>query len=310
MRKWLFTFILAGAAAALPSETLAYGVASRFTDITLEMVDPGLSVNLRVLKNLPMIIRNLDDVNGADVLVESVVPNGDEMKDGYSPIPNPDWIQIVPRRFHLGPAASASADIVVTIPDDKKLIGHHYEGIVWVHTEHKRLPTDTGVFVETGLRHRIRMSIGVMGPESLQREKMLKKLATINTNFSISPDNLFVEDVALGMTVDLKSQRKSTLKVINESDEPVELKIKPVPADPNIVPQAGYKYTPDPKWITVDPSRVKVPGNSIKAFQLRVMIPDKPENRNQKYMFLLQTSLADESVPLQYYNMIYVATTP
>ena len=164
--------------------------------------------------------------------------------------------------------------------------------------------------LETGLRHRIRMSIGVMGPESLQREKQMQKLATINTNFSISPDSLFVQGVRVGKPVNLYLEKKATLKVVNEADEPVKLKLAPAASDPNIIPQAGYVNVPDPSWIQVEPSVVKVEGNSIKPLQLKVNIPDKPEYHNQKYMFLIKTTLADESLPLEYNNMVYVITNP
>jgi hypothetical protein len=311
MKKWIGVLGVAfGFGSAMPATLGAFGIGSRFADVTLENVDPGVTFNLRVFKNLPMIVLNLDNENGTDIAIETVLADAREMKDGYEPLPTPAWIQIVPDHFHLGPRASASADIVVSIPNDKKLVGHHFEGIIWVHTVHKNRALERGVMFETGLRHRIRLSIGTMGPESLQREKMLQKLATINTNFSISPDNLFVQDVTLGKTVDLRAEKKATIKIINEADEPVKLKMASAPADPNIIPQAGYANVPDPKWLQIEPSVVKVEGNSIKALQLKITIPDKPEYHHQKYMFLIKSTLADESLPLEYNNMLYVTTPP
>jgi hypothetical protein len=154
------------------------------------------------------------------------------------------------------------------------------------------------------------MSIGTMGPASLQKEKALKKLATINTNFSVNPDNLFVQDVPLGKTVDFKADKKVSIKIVNQSDDSVKLKIRPIPADPNVVPQVGYAYAPDEKWLTLTPAVINVPGNSIKEIKLAALIPDKPANHGKKYMFLVQTSLADDSLPLAYNNMVYVTTHP
>jgi hypothetical protein len=283
----------------------------RFVDVTLENVELGASFNLRVIRNLPLIVINQDDQNDADIAVETRVPDLKEMKEGYEPIPDPSWIRAVPDRFHLGPKASASADVVVDVPNDPKLMGHHYEAIVWVHTVAKnKVLSGGGVMFQAGLRSRFRMSIGTMGPASLQREKALKKLATINTNFSINPDNLFVQNVALGTVVDLKTVKNASLKAVNQSDDPVKLKLVSVEADQNITPQSGYEYAPDPQWLTLAPKVLNVPGNSIKEAKLSVNIPNKPEFHNKKYMFLVRTTLADESLPLAYNNMVYITTEP
>lgn len=292
-------------------DAAALGIALRFVDVTLENVDPGASFNLRVARNLPLIVINQDDENPTDIAIESTMPNAKEMKDGYEPIPDPSWIKVVPSRFHLGPKASASADVLVDIPNDPKLVGHHYEAIVWVHTDakNKALPGG-GVLIQAGLRSRFRFSIGTMGPASLQKEKALKKLATINANFSVNPDNLFIQDVEVGKNINLKAEKKASLKIVNQADDPIKLRVRAIPSDPNVMPQAGYENAPDPKWLTISPETLKVAGNSVKEVKLSLNIPDKPDYHGKKFMFLVQTTLSDDSLPLAYDNMIYVSTRP
>ena len=145
------------------------------------------------------------------------------------------------------------------------------------------------------------MSIGTMGPASLQREKALKKLATINTNFSIAPDSLFVNDaLPVGRAVELKTERRAAFKVINQSDDPVGLHFSAAPPDPNNTPQAGYVDAPDYKWLSVQPGKITISREiPLKGAELlSLTIPDKPEYRNKKYMFIVQTTLSDESLPL------------
>lgn len=283
----------------------AKGIAVRFVDIVMERVAPGTNVNLRVYKNLPLVVINNDDED-MDVAVEVVLPDPKEMKEGYEPIPDPTWIKVIPDRYHLGPRASASSDVIISIPDDPKYINKHYEAIIWSHSDNKnKRLLGGGVFLEVGMRSRVRMSIGTEGPATLARERALKKLATINTNFSVNPDNLFVSDIPLGKTTDLKADKKASFKVINQSDEGVDLKFAAVAQDPNIRPQAGYEYAPDPKWLELTP-KLSVPGNAIKEVKAKITVPDDPQYHGKKYMFLVQTTLADESLPLIYFNMLYV----
>jgi hypothetical protein len=294
---------------ALPGHSL--GIAMRFTDVTLENVEPGASFNLRVIRNLPLVVINQDPVHGADIMVESQIPTDKEMKEGYEPIPDSSWIQVLPTKFHLGPKASASVDVIVNVPTDPKYIGHHYEAILWVHTDaNKNALRGGGVLIQAGLRSRFRMSIGTMGPASLQREKKLKKLATINTNFTVNPDSIFVQTIPLGKPIDLRAEKRASLKVVNQSDDPIKLKFQPIESDPNIIPQGDYVYAPDFKWLTVNPQVLLIPGNSIKEIKLTLNIPDQPENRNKKFAFLIRTTLADDDLPLAYNNVLYVTTEP
>jgi hypothetical protein len=289
----------------------AVGLAMRFSDVTLENVPPGTFMNLRTDKNLPMVILNQDDSAPVDVVIEAVSPEAGELKDSYEPIPDPNWIRAVPNRFHLGPKASAATDVILQIPNDPKLIGRHFEVILWVHSDPKKdLLPNGGVLFQVGLRSRFRISVGTPGPEALQREKLLKKLATINTNFSINPDTLYVADLPMGKMIDLKAEKRASFKVVNQGDESVALRFKSVPADPNISPQAGYENAPDPKWLEILTPAMSIPGNSVKEIKTRVHIPDDAKYRGKKYMFLILTTLSDDSLPLEYHNMLYVAVNP
>ncbi len=287
------------------------GITLRFMDVTLEKIEPGDSFNLRVSRNLPLVVVNPDKSGpGTDIMIESLIPNPQETKPGYEPIPDPTWLKIVPDRYHLGPQASASSDMIITIPNDPKLIGHHYEAILWAHTYVKDRLKTTGVVFQAGMRARVRISIGTVGPAELQEEKLQKKLASININFAVAPETVFLNDLALGKSIDLKADRKASFKIINQSDDPVELRLSPIPPDANINPQAGYEYAPDPTWLEVKPRDIKVPGNAIKEVKLRLMIPDKAEFRGKHYMFLIRTTLTDESLPLNYNNQLYITTLP
>ncbi len=307
MKKLLIASVIVS---LIPIPGFTRGIAMRFVDITLENVQPGVSFSIRQLKNLPLVVANLEEED-VDIGISIEYPEEREMKEGYEPMPDPNWVRVVPNTFHLGPKASAASDVLISIPNDPKLIGHHYEAIIWAHTTHKnQLIPQGGVFIETGLRSRIRISVGTKGPASLQMEKAMKRIAEINTNFSVSPDNVYAMGLALGRSVDLKTEKKASLKVINEADDGVDLRFSVVPRDPNISLATGYIDAPDLTWLSLSPGRMKVEGNSIREIKLKVNVPDKPEYHNKRYAFVVQTTLANEELPLAINNVVYINTLP
>ena len=64
----------------------------------------------------------------------------------------------------------------------------------------------------------------------------------------------------------------------------------------------------DPKWLTVKPSTLKVKSNRIEEAALTVNIPDVPENRGRKFMFVVRAELDKMDIPLAVTSRIYVET--
>jgi hypothetical protein len=64
----------------MSARVYALGIAMRFVDVTLENVDPGATFNLRLIRNLPLIIINQDDQEAIDIQVETQVPQAKDMK--------------------------------------------------------------------------------------------------------------------------------------------------------------------------------------------------------------------------------------
>ena len=117
---------------------------------------------------------------------------------------------------------------------------------------------------------------------------------------------LRLDKVPLGKSIALDALG-GTLKITNRGDDPVKLKF----ASNRVIAslrEPGWTDPPHPEWLSMKPAVVKVKPNQIKPVKLFLKIPDAPENRGQKFQFLITAELADLGIPLQYYTRVYVTT--
>ncbi|MBI5573525.1 MAG: hypothetical protein HY919_03095 [Elusimicrobia bacterium] len=278
-------------------------IATRFADLILENVQIGESYNLRTLKNCPMVITNLGNET-VDVMIDVEFPMGD-VKPGYEPIPDPSWIQIVPAKYRLGSQEQGSSDIIITIPNDKKLIGKHFQATLL--TASQSFPPPTGNFIiATGCVSRIRFSIGGMGPESLKAEKKRKKMMTLD--FELIPANIKVKSsVELGKKINLREKKGIGLTLINKSTEPVPLIMKSEVNMMVLGTEKEYEIG-DPKFLTIKPKKLKLKGESMKKLTMYLNIPNEEKYKNKKYVFLIKAEVPAD-VPVEVFSKLYVTTS-
>lgn len=296
MKRWCNRAV--GTAAVLAAAPvwgkLSLGV--RFPDIVLENVSPGLSLNLRQAKGVPYVVLNGSDKT-IDVVVEPELPGPHRIdpKEGYEPAPDAGWVTVVPNRFRLGPGDIGTAEVILTVPNDPSLIGKHLQ----INLHARSLGTGQ---LALAVNHYIRFSVGSMGPAALAKEK--DRVALGRLDIDMTP-TLRLDNVPLGQTLALDA-RGAVLKVTNRGNDPVKLKLASAKILANLR-EPGWN-DPRPEWLSVKPDAIKVKANQIKPTRLFLNIPDAPENRGQKFQFMITAELADLGIPLQYYTRVYVTT--
>jgi hypothetical protein len=270
------------------------GLMSRFADVVLENMKPGV-YNLRALKNLPYVVSNPGDLK-VDVLIEVLQPT--KTMEGYEAIPDPGWLQILPNRFTIEPRQNHFSDIVLSIPEDPAYVGRHFQATIWAHT------VDTGM-TGAGVNSRFRFSVGTLGPVSLVKEKKRKAMMTLD--FDLKPESVSVYDVPLGRAVNLKEERRSSLKLTNRADDPLKVKLVSVAWAGELVMPSGYEAAPDPAWLTFKPVVATVKSLTIAEFLPVLKVPDDPSFLGKKYAFLVKAEvISKESVPVEVYSKILV----
>ncbi|MDO8734238.1 MAG: hypothetical protein Q7K21_03665 [Elusimicrobiota bacterium] len=297
----IFFLLLTAYYLSLTTCYLYAGISTTFADVVLENLQIGRSYNLRTTKNVSMIIKNMADET-IDVNITLTKPEKDDLKGGYEPIPDTNWIQIVPNKYRLGPFEKGSSDVIITIPNDEKLIGRHFQ--IRLLSAGMSVPAPAGqLVIATGTSTRLRLSIGTLGPEVLKAEKKRKKMMTLD--FEMDPVNIIIkEPIELGKKIDLRKEKGIKLNLINRATESVQLNM--IVATDQPTPEKDYEIG-NPKFLEIKPKKITLEGESLKKLELYLKIPDEEKYRNKKYVFFIKAEVPAE-VPVEVFSKLFVTT--
>ena len=275
------------------------GISTNFSDLVIENLELGGFYNLRILRNCPMVIKNTDN-SPIIVEIKLEIPTKVNLMPGYEPIPDTEWIKIVPAKYRLGPSEKGSSDVIITIPNDEKLVGRHFQASILASS----LAADTApsqFSVAVGCITRIRFSVASMGPETLKLEKKRKKMMSLN--FEMDPVNITVKQpIELGKKLNLRKEYGIRLTLINRSIEPVPLNMNAV----NAVKDGDYEPG-DPKFLEIKPKKLKLKGESMEKLDMYLQIPDEEQYRNKKYVFLIASQVPAD-VPVEVFSKLFITT--
>lgn len=129
----------------------AGGLSTIFSEVTLENLEIGKTYSTKEAAKLPLEIVNTGKAP-INLKVELVMPQEQELKTGFEPIPNLSWAKLEKIEFNnIGPNKSAVTDVVVSIPNKEKFKGKKYQVFIWSHT--------TGGAIGIGLKSKLLLVI-------------------------------------------------------------------------------------------------------------------------------------------------------
>lgn len=268
------------AALGPPAAEAVIGIGARFGDVILEGIQPGNTYDLKELAHLPFGIENRGDVD-MDVAVEFERPKKQSLAENYEAIPDLSWIKANPEKMRIPPKGIGYFDLLLTVPDDPKLIGRHFQ------VEVDAVGTGMGLY-GVATENRIRFSVGP-GPESLQAEK--KKKAMRQLDFDVTPHTLYLTDVPVGKAWDSRNEGHKTIRVANYARDPLDVQLSLAPWDASVSMPEGYGPIPDLSWIKLKSSTVSVAADAIGQGSFVLNVPDAPENRGRRWAVLVKTGL-------------------
>lgn len=295
---------LAAAAALLATSALQAqanaGLRSTFGEVRVRHLKIGQTYSLFQVLNLPLRIVNTGS-DSAEISIETVPVTDDLLKD-YEPTPTADWLRIAQSTFTVAPNREIATDLIVTIPNDTKLLGRRFQADIWSHT------MGMSAFL-VGIQSRLLIEVDSTPPTEEELKKKFVNESLSNLDFTISPINSEVSDVPLGRTVDLRKERKLVIKVVNPNDAPLNFRVRSIPQWESAIPiPTGFDPAPNPAWLSVDHDVIKVEGNSISQLGLSLNIPDSDTLNDRHFIFLVSFEVLEQRISSRVFYRLLVNT--
>lgn len=280
-------------------------LSTKFADVIMEYVTPGKMYNLRTMRDLPYRVVN-SGAGPVDVIIQAEIPQANQLKPGYEAVPDLSWVRTVPDKLQLEAGQTGIVDIILQVPDDPQYTGRNFQAHILCRTADPPPGETTGLAFLTALQSRLRFSVGGPGPEEVAR---LRKKGVYQTlNFTLEPQSQQVPGfIEPGKKVSLTKNHGIAVSIINRGAQKLKFSLKSVKPPAEAAPPAGFENAPDPGWLKIKPEVLKVGGGSMKGpKELVLEIPDAPEHRGKRYMFVIQASLSEKEIPVEVFGNIYV----
>ena len=289
--------------ACIASEVLGLGITVSPGDYALDNLKIGQVYDVSKMGQ-PLSVR----YRGGKQMDISVTPAGTTTPaEGYEVIPDTSWVTIDRMVAPALPGETVEFNIVIAIPNDEKYMGKKYDARLNCALVPVQEPGTMGVV--PGAQVRILMSVSGKAASSDEIEKLGRAIQKTR-NISLSPAEMYLENVPLGKRINIKKDMKKSIKVANVNDETVRLKMTCQPASKAGLKINGYDEPPNADMLKISKDSVKLRGNQIEEVFLYLNIPDKPEFRNKKYIFVVDATVEGEVLRTQFRSRVMITTEP
>jgi hypothetical protein len=300
---WLITvMVLLINGIGLSQQKEARGLATKFADVILAYLKPGMVYSIKKEQRLSYKVTNQSTMK-LPLVATVVTPRGEELKPGYEPIPDPAWIKIVPSRFDLEPGEVSDCDVIISIPPDEEFANRNFQA--FLVTETVAPPEEPGMYIALGLKTRLRFSTGPTPAETLAefRRKTLEAL-----KIDLAPFDLYLSEIPTGEIVQLGKREYPTLQLVNRGNESYKIKFE-LATDASVYGLTkDYIPAPDKTWLRIVRKIVKVKQRQIKDIEMELKIPDEEEYRGKFFAFVVIGEIEGLDFPVSIYSRLYIKT--
>ena len=205
-----------------------------YADIVLENLQPGVPVSLLQRTGIALGVNNIDTL-GANVFFDVLIPNKNQLIEGYEPIPDIKWLKLERSNSWIKANQSDNFDLILYAPYDQKLFGKKYQAILMVYALE-------GIgMLKSNIKTKVLLSFTAERYKIEALEQKINEDQTNNKIIMIYPKMTSVAEVNLKKKLDF-----SRLVVTNNSTEKMALTLYAIVLG-NIPAEAGLVKFKNPR---------------------------------------------------------------
>lgn len=279
--------VLLGLCGSSAHADFKFGLKTRLGEMWLSGLNVGETYNLRILKNTPYIVENQGDTD-VDVEVSVAQPVSAALHEGYEPIPDPNWVNVVPKKFAIPFAGSSYGEIILSIPNDPRWRNRHYQATIRVAT------SGTGL-VSAGVGTKLMFSTGPA--------PVTKKAQVQIPEFELDPPVLTLFNFPVGVKVNVEKDMRRVLRIVNKSSAKYKMGFELVPFGEVRLP-GGYEQAPSTVTFSLSAKTLKMKPDTIAKLGFTVELP--PDAHGKSYAFLVKGDLKDYPIAVMSFFTVLV----
>jgi len=294
------TFAAALFLAARPAA--AMGLRTQFGEVVVRNIQIGRTYSLYKLLNLPFRMVNTGSKT-ANLEIKLIRISSADLRPGYSPLPDLSWVKLEKNEFQVPPGHEAVTDIIISIPNDPKLMGRRFEADIWSRNK------DVSSMYSVAILSRLLLQVSSIPPTDKELKEKYVNTRLANLDFTLFPTEGLAKDVPIGRPFDLKKERSISLKLVNPNNETLHFRVRSLGAwESLLTPPAGYDQNIVPQWLTPEQGVVAISGNSIKDVGLTINLPDDPKFYSRELFFVVSVDVLEQQIPTHVYYKLLVQT--
>lgn len=207
------------------------------------------------------------------VEMKAVPPPKGGLKDGYEPWPYPERVRLESSRARLDAGEAAEVEIAVTVPKDSALSGGQYQFDALATAQDRAGASLT-------LKTRMLMSVG----PPLAASEEAADAGLPQSSFALMPASAELERVPWREDVERGGVR---LKLVNAGEEDLTVSLTPARGwDASVRLREGFAPAPNPRWLRLEPSVVKVRAGAIGSARIGVVVPRQARYAGRRWAFV------------------------
>ena len=298
----LCVFLLVGLAFA---EKKLHSLATKFSDVILSGMKPGMVYSLRKERNIPYTVANYAE-SKRDIEVNIQKPNKSQLKENYEAIPDVSWVSVFPSRFDLESGEEMDCDIIISLPADEKYVNRHFQAMIVTESAGKPGAGAIGVGLNFALASRLRFSTGPR-PDKIMDEYRQRVFSALQ--LEISPMSLFVRDaLPLGKKAKIDGVNFEMPQVVNKGRESYKLEMALSPKPQEYGLNTEYEALPAEVKVKIKKKKVTSKPRSFTDIAMEIEIPDGEEFYGKKYALVVVGNVQGFDIPIELFGRVYFRT--